>query len=144
MGRSVSDWIGVMLETNSVSLTELVEARISLEVPLAGLAAQHATPETDAELAAAVEAATGNDPASEVFRAADARFHRAIASAARNELLRAFTSWTLDVLQPSLIDTTVPRSTVVRSCASTGRSSVRSGCGSRLGRSGRCDVTSST
>jgi len=27
-----------------------------------------------------------------------------IASAARNELLRAFTSWTLDVLQPSLID----------------------------------------
>ena len=28
-----------------------------------------------------------------------------IATAARNELLRAFTSWTLDVLQPSLIDT---------------------------------------
>ena len=105
MGRSVSDSIAVMLETDSVSLTELVDARISLEVPLAGLAAQHATPETDAELAAAVEAATGNDPASEVFRAADARFHRAIASAARNELLRAFTSWTLDVLQPSLIDT---------------------------------------
>ena len=101
----MSDSIAVMLETDSVSLTELVEARISLEVPLAGLAAQHATPETDAELAAAVEAATGNDPASELFRAADARFHRAIASAARNELLRAFTSWTLDVLQPSLIDT---------------------------------------
>jgi DNA-binding FadR family transcriptional regulator len=40
-----------------------------------------------------------------VFRVADARFHRVIASAARNELLRAFTSWTLDVLQPSLIDT---------------------------------------
>ena len=28
-----------------------------------------------------------------------------IATAARNEILRAFTSWTLDVLQPSLIDT---------------------------------------
>ena len=28
-----------------------------------------------------------------------------IAAAAQNELLRAFTSWTLDVLQPSLIDT---------------------------------------
>jgi DNA-binding FadR family transcriptional regulator len=28
-----------------------------------------------------------------------------IAAAARNELLRAFTSWTLDVVQPSLIET---------------------------------------
>ncbi len=105
MGRSVSESIAVMLETDSVSLHELVEARISLEVPLAGLAAQHATPLTDADLAAAIAEATGNHPASDVFRAADARFHRVIASAAENELLRAFTSWTLDVLQPSLIDT---------------------------------------
>jgi GntR family transcriptional repressor for pyruvate dehydrogenase complex len=105
MRRNVSESIAVMLETDDVSLIELVEARISLEVPLAGLAAQHATETTAEDLLAAIAEAEGNDPASEVFRIADTRFHRVIASAARNELLRAFTSWTLDVLQPSLIDT---------------------------------------
>jgi DNA-binding FadR family transcriptional regulator len=105
MRRNVSESIAVMLETDDVSLIELVEARISLEVPLAGLAAQHATETTADDLLAAIAEAEGNDPASEVFRIADTRFHRVIATAARNELLRAFTSWTLDVLQPSLIDT---------------------------------------
>ena len=105
MRRNVSESIAVMLETDEVSLRELVEARISLEVPLAGLAAQHGTEATADELLAAIAEAEGNDPASETFRIADTRFHRVIASAARNELLRAFTSWTLDVLQPSLINT---------------------------------------
>jgi len=105
MGRNVSESIAVMLETDEVSLTELVEARISLEVPLAGLAARHATETTADDLLAAIAEAEGNDPASDAFRVADTRFHRVIASTARNELLRAFTSWTLDVLQPSLIDT---------------------------------------
>jgi GntR family transcriptional regulator, transcriptional repressor for pyruvate dehydrogenase complex len=104
MRRNVSESIAVMLATDDVSLIELVEARISMEVPLAGLAAQHATDETAEQLLAAIAEAEGNDPASEPFRIADTRFHRVIASAARNELLRAFTSWTLDVLQPSLID----------------------------------------
>ena len=84
---------------------ELVDARVHLEVPLAGLAAQNATDETVADLRAAITEAEGNHPAVEAFRIADARFHRVIAVTARNELLRAFTSWTLDVLQPSLIDT---------------------------------------
>jgi GntR family transcriptional regulator, transcriptional repressor for pyruvate dehydrogenase complex len=105
MRRNVSESIAVMLETDDVSLDELIEARISLEVPLAGLAAQHATEATAAALLAAIAEAEGNHPASEEFRLADTQFHRVIASAARNELLRAFTSWTLDVLQPSLIDT---------------------------------------
>ena len=105
MRRNVSESIAVMLETHDVSLMELVEARISLEVPLAGLAAQHATEATSDELLAAIAEAEGNDPASDAFRIADTRFHRVIATSARNELLRAFTSWTLDVLQPSLIDT---------------------------------------
>jgi len=74
-------------------------------VPLAGLAAQNATEQTATDLRAAIEEAAGNHPAAEAFRVADARFHRVIAETAHNELLRAFTSWTLDVLQPSLIDT---------------------------------------
>jgi GntR family transcriptional regulator, transcriptional repressor for pyruvate dehydrogenase complex len=104
MGQNVSESIAAMLETDSVSLDELVAARLSLEVPLAGLAAENASDATVDELVAAIAEARGNHPAAPAFRTADARFHRVIAAAARNEILRAFTSWTLDVLQPSLID----------------------------------------
>jgi DNA-binding FadR family transcriptional regulator len=79
--------------------------RLKLEVPLAGLAAQNATGRTVRDLEAAIAEAEGNHPASPASRIADARFHRVIAATAGNELLRAFTSWTLDLLQPSLIDT---------------------------------------
>ena len=105
IGRNLSESIATMLETESVSLRELVEARIQLEVPLAGLAAQHATEETAVELAAAIAEgeATRDQQAGDAFRLADARFHREIARTAGNELLRAFTSWTLDVLQPLLV-----------------------------------------
>ena len=105
MRRNLSESIATMLETDAVSLYELLDARVYMEVPLAGFAAQNATDETAGELQAAIDEADGNHPASDAFRAADTRFHRVIAATAGNELLRAFTSWTLDVLQPSLIDT---------------------------------------
>jgi len=65
--------------------------------------AQNATEETTRELAQAMADARGHYPGSDEFRLADARFHRVIARTAGNELLRAFTSWTLDVLQPQLV-----------------------------------------
>ena len=105
IGRSLSESIATMLETDSVSLDELLDARMCLEVPLAGRAAERATDETGRALRDAIEEAAGHHPASEAFRVADTRFHRVLAETARNELLSAFTSWTLDVLQPSLIDT---------------------------------------
>jgi GntR family transcriptional repressor for pyruvate dehydrogenase complex len=105
MSRSIGESIATMLETDSVSLEELVDARVCLEVPLAGRAADRATDETVRELESAIAEAAGNHPASDSFRAADTRFHRVIARTAESELLSAFTSWTLDVLQPSLIDT---------------------------------------
>jgi len=105
IGRNLSESIATMVETESVSLIELVEARIHLEVPLAGLAAANATDETVAELEAAIAEgrAYRHVQASDEFRLADARFHREIARTAGNELLRAFTGWTLDVLQPLLV-----------------------------------------
>jgi DNA-binding FadR family transcriptional regulator len=103
IGRNLSESIASMLEAESVSLVELVEARIHLEVPLAGLAAVNATDETVAELEQAIADARGHHQASDEFRLADARFHGVIARTAGNELLRAFTSWTLDVLQPHLV-----------------------------------------
>jgi GntR family transcriptional repressor for pyruvate dehydrogenase complex len=105
IGRNLSESIATMLETESISLVELVEARIQLEVPLAGLAAANATDETVAELEAAIEEGRNHRQrqASDEFRLADARFHREIARTAGNELLGAFTGWTLDVLQPLLV-----------------------------------------
>jgi GntR family transcriptional regulator, transcriptional repressor for pyruvate dehydrogenase complex len=103
MGLGVSQAIATMLATESVSLHELLEARIYLEVPLAGLAAEHADRAAVAEMESAIAAAEGLAPASDEFRHADSRFHKAIAEAAGNELMIAFTSWILEVLQPSLV-----------------------------------------
>jgi GntR family transcriptional regulator, transcriptional repressor for pyruvate dehydrogenase complex len=104
IGRHVSESIAAMLECESVTLCELLEARMLLEVPLAGLAAEHADEGSIAVLIEAIDDARGHDPAGEEFRVADARFHRAIADMAGNDLLLTFTSWILDVLQPSLIE----------------------------------------
>jgi GntR family transcriptional regulator, transcriptional repressor for pyruvate dehydrogenase complex len=104
IGRHVSESIAAMLECESVTLCELVEARMLLEVPLAGLAAQRADDASLAVLIEAIEDARGRDPAGDEFRRADARFHQTIAVMAGNDLLLTFTSWILDVLQPSLIE----------------------------------------
>jgi GntR family transcriptional repressor for pyruvate dehydrogenase complex len=109
LSRNLSESIATMLETGSVSLRELVDTRLFLEVPLAGLAAAQATDDVVDELEAAIIAAEGNRPGSEAFSTADTRFHRVIAATAGNELMSAFTSWVLDVLQPSLIAAIGPR-----------------------------------
>ncbi|MDP9293047.1 MAG: FadR family transcriptional regulator [Actinomycetota bacterium] len=103
MGRNLSDSIATMLAADSVSLHQLLEARMFLEVPLAGLAAEQANDEAVRGLEAAIADAEGHDPAGDEFRLADARFHEVLATAAGNELLMAFTRWILDVLQPSLV-----------------------------------------
>jgi GntR family transcriptional regulator, transcriptional repressor for pyruvate dehydrogenase complex len=103
MSRNVSESIATMLAAESVSLGELLDARLFLEVPLAGLAARHADDDTAARLQAAIDDATGEQPGTEPFNAADARFHLILAEAAGNPLLRAFTDWILEVLQPNLI-----------------------------------------
>jgi DNA-binding FadR family transcriptional regulator len=103
IGRNLSESIAMMLSTESVSLTELLQARVVLEVPLAGLAARHATPETVRALEETLAVQEGAVAGDEVFSAADSRFHQTIAAAAGNDLLVAFTRWILDVLLPHLI-----------------------------------------
>ena len=100
MSRNVSESISTMLATESVSLAELLDARMFLEVPLAGLAAANATDETAAALQAAIDEAAGHRPGTPPFNEADKRFHQILARAAGNELLLAFTGWILEVLQP--------------------------------------------
>lgn len=104
IGRHLSESIAAMLECESVTLCELLETRMLLEVPIAGLAAERADEATIGVLSRAIDDARGHDPAGDEFRLADARFHRGIAVIAGNDLLLTFTSWILDVLQPSLIE----------------------------------------
>jgi DNA-binding FadR family transcriptional regulator len=103
IGRNLSDSIATMLATESVSLAELLEARIVLEVPVAGLAAAAGNEKTAAALDAAIARASKAEPGDRVFNAADSSFHETLAKATGNDLLMAFTRWVLDVLQPSLI-----------------------------------------
>ena len=76
MGRSLSDAVAMMLDTGAVSLEELLDARMLLEVPMAGAAAYHA----------------------------DEAVHRTIAAAAGNRMVQALTGWVLEVLQPRLVE----------------------------------------
>jgi GntR family transcriptional regulator, transcriptional repressor for pyruvate dehydrogenase complex len=113
MSRSVSDAIAMMLETGAVSLEELLEARLLLEVPLAGLAARRSDEATVKRLREALRAAR-RSPDDAALAAIDADIHRTIAAAAAgNRVIRALTDWTFEVAQPSTVRATRPE--VVRS-----------------------------
>jgi GntR family transcriptional repressor for pyruvate dehydrogenase complex len=100
MGLSLSDAIGMMLETGSITLEELLDARLLLEVPLAGRAAYQPNEENLERLREAISKGVPNDP--DRRAAIDAEFHRAIAEAAGNRVLQALTGWIYAVVQPSL------------------------------------------
>jgi GntR family transcriptional regulator, transcriptional repressor for pyruvate dehydrogenase complex len=108
MGRSLSEAIAMMLETESVSLHELLDARVLLEVPLAGLAAYQPDEETLTRLRAAVDAAAAEPDKVEVVSGADAEIHETIAAAAGNRMIQALTTWIFEVLQPSLVEVLEP------------------------------------
>jgi DNA-binding FadR family transcriptional regulator len=101
MGRSLSDAIGMMLETGSVTLEELLDARLLLEVPLAGVAAYQSDEESLERLRKAVaEGATADD--AHALGESDTELHKAIAAASGNRMLQALTGWVFEVVQPSL------------------------------------------
>jgi GntR family transcriptional repressor for pyruvate dehydrogenase complex len=109
MSRSLSEAISMMLDTGTVTLEELLDARVLLEVPLAGLAAYRPDVATLERLRAAVSAekeADQDDP--DAVALADAEIHQAIAAAAGNRMIQALTGWIFEVLHPRLIDVLQP------------------------------------
>jgi GntR family transcriptional regulator, transcriptional repressor for pyruvate dehydrogenase complex len=108
VSRSVSDSIALLLDVRGTSIEELLEARTMLEVPLARLAAVRAAEEAVREMREALgEAASDPDDAA-VQGAADARFHRAIASASGNGIVESVMGWVFEVLQPRLWELVSP------------------------------------
>jgi GntR family transcriptional repressor for pyruvate dehydrogenase complex len=108
MGRSLSDAIAMMLETEAVSLHELLDARVLLEVPLAGLAAYQPDDQTLTRLRGAVDRAAADPDNAELVSETDAEIHLTIAAAAGNRMIQALTNWIIEVLQPSLIEVVEP------------------------------------
>jgi GntR family transcriptional regulator, transcriptional repressor for pyruvate dehydrogenase complex len=108
MSRSLSDAISMMLETGAVTLEELLDARLLLEVPLAGSAAYQPDGETVERLRAAVQAAAKAPDDTETMAVADAEIHRTIAAAAGNRMVQGLTSWIFEVLQPTLLEVLEP------------------------------------
>jgi GntR family transcriptional repressor for pyruvate dehydrogenase complex len=116
MSRGLTEAIAMMLETGSVTLEELLEARLVLEVPLAGLAARNPEERTLERLreAVTVEAATPGDP--ETLAAADLEVHRAIASTGSNRIIEALTDWIFDVVHSwmfEVVEATIAPSTIL-------------------------------
>jgi GntR family transcriptional repressor for pyruvate dehydrogenase complex len=101
IGLSVAESVASMLSAESIELDELIETRMLLEVPLAGLAAQRATEADVAQLRAILDEA-GDVAQGDSFRVLDSRLHGTIAAIAGNRLARAFTDWIGQVLQPPL------------------------------------------
>jgi GntR family transcriptional regulator, transcriptional repressor for pyruvate dehydrogenase complex len=109
MSRSLSDAIAMMLETGAVTLDELLDARLLLEVPLAGLAAYQPDDETVERLRAVLEReATAGADDIEAQAGADMEIHQTIAAAAGNRMVQALTDWMFEILQPSLIELLQP------------------------------------
>ena len=102
IGLSVSSTVASMLDAQSIEIDELLETRLLLEIPLAGLAAQRARNDDLEALEALV--ADVESAASDPDRLADvdARIHRLVAKIADNRLAAAFTGWIVDVLAPRL------------------------------------------
>jgi DNA-binding FadR family transcriptional regulator len=109
ISRSLSDAIAMMLETGAVTLDELLDARLLLEVPLAALAARGPHEEIVERLREALEreAAAGLED-TETLASTDADIHRTLAAAAGNRVVQALTDWIFDVVQPSLIEILQP------------------------------------
>jgi GntR family transcriptional regulator, transcriptional repressor for pyruvate dehydrogenase complex len=102
IGRSVSAAVATMLDAHSIGLDELLETRMLLEIPLAGLAAERASEQDVVVLRALVDDvnAAATDHAGTIE--ADARLHQLIAQIADNRLAGALAGWIVEVLQPRL------------------------------------------
>jgi GntR family transcriptional regulator, transcriptional repressor for pyruvate dehydrogenase complex len=102
IGHSVSAAVASMLKADSLSIEELLETRLLVVVPLAGLAAQRATDDDIASLEDAIEASSVALDGGGDIQEMDAAVHRMVAEIAGNRLAAAFTTWIVDVLQPSI------------------------------------------
>jgi GntR family transcriptional regulator, transcriptional repressor for pyruvate dehydrogenase complex len=108
IGRTVSASVASMLETQSITIDELLETRMLFEIPLVGLAAQRASDEDVARLHALLADAESHLEEGTLVGEVDERLHRLISEIAGNRLAAAFNAWVVEVLQPPLRELVAP------------------------------------
>ena len=108
IGRLLTDSVASMLSAQSIDIDELLETRMLLEVPLAGLAAQRATDADIARLKDVLAGAAGREDDQKAVLALDTALHRLVAEIAGNRLAASFMEWVGEVLQPSLHELVQP------------------------------------
>ena len=102
LAATVSTSIETMLSSQLTTFSELIEVRMLLEVPLAGLAASRIDRAAIERLHACVDEAFARPDDETVQRSTDQRFHETIAEAAGNPVASALAAWSHVVLQPAL------------------------------------------
>jgi GntR family transcriptional regulator, transcriptional repressor for pyruvate dehydrogenase complex len=100
VGLSVSAAVATMLDAETITIDELLETRMLLEIPLAGLAAERAREDDVAVLRALVGEVKTAGGELERITELDVQVHNLVAQIADNRLAAAFTGWVVDVLQP--------------------------------------------
>jgi GntR family transcriptional regulator, transcriptional repressor for pyruvate dehydrogenase complex len=102
LAETVNASIATMLGSQVTTYGELIEVRMLLEVPLAGLAASRADAAAIERLHTCVDTAAAHPGEEAVQRATDEQFHWTIAAAAGNPVASALIAWSHVVLQPAL------------------------------------------
>jgi GntR family transcriptional regulator, transcriptional repressor for pyruvate dehydrogenase complex len=108
IGRVLSESVASMLSAQNIEIDELLETRMLLEVPLAGLAAQRATDEDVTRIRELLKGVEQNEDDAAAVLDLDKRLHQLIAEVAGNRLAAAFMEWVGVVLQPSLHEIIAP------------------------------------
>jgi DNA-binding FadR family transcriptional regulator len=108
IGHTVTDAVAAMLAADRIDVRELLETRILLEVPLAGMAALRANDGDIAQLREVLAQADGGRASREALEAVDQLLHALIARIAGNRLAAALMQWVGDALQTPLHDLIEP------------------------------------
>ncbi len=96
--QQLADALAARIRLRDSRATEVYEARKTIEVELAALAAERATERDLDAIARALDDMRATLRVHEEFTAADVRFHLAIAQAAKNALLEQFYSFAGDLV----------------------------------------------
>ncbi len=85
--RPIGDFFTSVIRRDPRRLLDLLEVRRALEVHIAALAAQHASPGSVAAMDLALDAMRHNPDDLDAVHAADVRFHESLATASGNQML---------------------------------------------------------
>jgi GntR family transcriptional repressor for pyruvate dehydrogenase complex len=94
--------LGILVQLNTRHLFELIEARKAIEVEVAGLTAERATPEDLEQIGHWLNEMEEHFDLADSYTEADVAFHAALAKAAKNEVLRVILDSMRDALRQNI------------------------------------------